>query len=70
MSLFAVLDSNNMVINTIIADTKEIAETATGATCIEFNETNPTGFGYVWDGETFNITTEEIKQEENDGTLR
>lgn len=35
MAKFAVLDGNN-VINTIIADSKEIAEQITNKTCIEF----------------------------------
>jgi hypothetical protein len=54
MKTFAVLNNENVVINTIVADTLEIAETATGAVCIEFDETNPTGFGQIWDGEKFN----------------
>lgn len=35
MAYFAVLDGEN-VINTIVADSKEIAEEITGKTCIEF----------------------------------
>lgn len=35
MAYFAVLDGEN-VINTIVADSKEIAEEITGKTCVEF----------------------------------
>lgn len=52
MKNFAVLD-NNTVVNTIVADTKEIAEQVTNATCIEYNEANPAGIGYHYDGEMF-----------------
>ncbi|ANH49265.1 hypothetical protein uvFWCGRAMDCOMC403_01 [Freshwater phage uvFW-CGR-AMD-COM-C403] len=71
MSLFAVLDLNNIVMNTIVADTKEIAESATSTTCIEFNETNPVGVGWAWDGTSFimpiveEIIEEQITTEEN-----
>lgn len=42
---------NNIVINTIIADTKEIAEGVTGLTCIEFFI--PPVPGDQFDGEKF-----------------
>jgi hypothetical protein len=52
MKNFAVLD-NDVVINTIVADTKEIAEQITNAICIEYDRTNPAGIGYQFDGTTF-----------------
>jgi len=38
MANFAVLDGEN-VLNTIVADSKAIAEEVTGKTCVEFSET-------------------------------
>ena len=48
MATFAVL-SGGVVSNVIIVDTKETAEYITGATCIEYNETNPAGIGHTYD---------------------
>jgi hypothetical protein len=52
MANYAVLDENNVVINVIVADTKEIAETATERVCIELPPLNH-GVGDTWDGEKF-----------------
>ena len=52
MKTFAVM-SGNSVINIIVADTKEVAEEATNATCIEFNEINSASIGWQHDGEKF-----------------
>lgn len=38
MAHFAVLDSNDKVVNIIIAETKEIAEQFTGKVCIEYTQ--------------------------------
>lgn len=45
MAKFAVIDGNK-VLNTIVADSKEIAEQVTGYTCIEFTSepAEPNGF--------------------------
>lgn len=45
---FAVIE-NNVVINTVVADSVEIAETITGATCVEYTDENVAhiGLGYV-----------------------
>ena len=47
MSIFAVIDEG-VVTNIIVADTKEIAEEATGKTCVESTESNTAyiGLGY------------------------
>lgn len=45
----AVLDSKNIVINTIVADSIEIAEQVTGETCVEFDDTNPAIIGEKYD---------------------
>ena len=39
--------------NIIVADTKEVAEAVTNATCIEYTESNPAGIGWTWDGKKF-----------------
>jgi hypothetical protein len=49
---FAVI-GNNVVTNIIVADSKEIAEQVTNATCIEYSEANPAGIGWTYDGTTF-----------------
>ena len=53
MTTFAVM-SGNFVSNVIVADSKEIAEEATGAVCIEYDEINQAGLGWSHDGEKFN----------------
>lgn len=57
MSTFAHI-SNSIVVNVIVADTKEIAETITGETCIEYTEDSPVGIGWVYDGKTINPPAE------------
>jgi len=52
MSNFAVIE-NNLVINTIVADSKEIAEDITGKQCVEYTQENPACIGLGYDGVTF-----------------
>lgn len=52
MATYAIVE-NNLVTNVIIADTVEIAEQVTGKTCIEYNESNPAGIGWTYDGKKF-----------------
>lgn len=52
MATFAVIESNK-VTNVIVADTKEVAETVTGLTCIEYTEENPAGIGWTYNGSAF-----------------
>jgi len=52
MATWAVL-SGNSVVNIIVADTKEVAEAVTNATCIEYTNENPAGIGWTWDGKNF-----------------
>jgi hypothetical protein len=40
MSNYAVLDDNSLVINVIVAESKTIAESVTGQTCIEYSHDN------------------------------
>lgn len=58
MAKFAIVQ-NNLVTNIIVADTKEIAEQVTNATCIEFSIQNPAGIGWTWDGTEFVPIAEE-----------
>jgi hypothetical protein len=53
MTIFAVLDNNNNVTNTIVADSLEIAEQATNSTCIEIIEGTPVSAGSIWNGVNF-----------------
>lgn len=52
MANFAVIESGK-VVNTIVADSKAIAEEVTGKTCIEFTSENPAVIGLGYDGTTF-----------------
>jgi hypothetical protein len=52
MATFAVL-VNSVVSNIIVADSKEIAEEATSATCIEYTEIDTVNIGWTWDGTKF-----------------
>lgn len=47
MTTFAVI-SNNQVTNTIDAPSLEVAEEATGQTCIEYTAENPAGIGWTY----------------------
>jgi hypothetical protein len=64
MANYAVIQ-NGIVTNIIVADTKEIAETVTGLTCIE-NENLPgtLGIGWSYDGTTFTAPVIELPTEE------
>jgi hypothetical protein len=48
MANYAVID-NGTVINTIVADSLEVAQEVTGQTCIEYTEENPLGVNWSWD---------------------
>lgn len=49
---FAIL-SGNQVTNIIVADSKEVAEQITNATCVEYTDENPAHIGLGYDGTTF-----------------
>lgn len=68
MANFAVINGNK-VENIIVADSKEIAEEATGLTCIEYTVEAPAHIGLGWDETTgFEqpavVVVEEEKSEE------
>ena len=52
MANYAVIE-NNIVVNVIVADTKEIAEEVTGLTCAETTSGNIAHIGLGFDGTTF-----------------
>jgi hypothetical protein len=58
MAIYAVLNGNN-VENIIVADSLEIAETVTKKTCIEYDDSNPAGIGWSYDGTKFIAPTTE-----------
>jgi len=58
MATYAVL-SDNIVQNIIVAGSLEIAETVTEKTCIEYNDSNPAGIGWTYDGKKFVAPTTE-----------
>ena len=52
MANFAVVE-DGIVLNIIIADSKEIAESLVEKTCIEYTEDNVAFIGLSWDGTRF-----------------
>jgi hypothetical protein len=53
MAEYAVIE-NGIVVNTIIAENKEVAEMITQKTCIEFSvEAGEAGVGWAYNGTTF-----------------
>jgi len=52
MPNFAVIE-NSIVINTIVAESKVIAEEVTGKTCVEYTENEYPRIGLGYDGTTF-----------------
>ena len=52
MANFAVIEDGK-VLNTILANSKAIAEEVTGKTCIEFTTENPACIGLGYDATTF-----------------
>jgi hypothetical protein len=69
MKNFAVIDSDNTIINLIIAESIEIAEGLTGKTCIEY-DLDETLLDLTWsfDGENF-IAPEPVEQIPNDEVI-
>lgn len=55
MATFAVL-SGSTVSNVVVADTVEVAELVTSATCVEYTEANPAGIGWTYNAETGSFT--------------
>jgi hypothetical protein len=63
MATFAVIQ-NNKVINIIDAPSLEVAQEATGQTCIEYTAENPAGIGYTYtDGVFTALVIEETPAE-------
>jgi len=52
MKTFAVVNGST-VSNVIVCDSKEVAESVTGQTCIEYTEESPAGIGWSYDGSVF-----------------
>jgi hypothetical protein len=62
MANFAVLNEENEIINVIVADTLEIATTATNANCVELPPTE-FGIGDLYDGTQFIKAPEPVVEE-------
>lgn len=52
MANFAIIEDGK-VTNTILAESKAIAEEVTGKTCVEYTDSNPACIGLGYDGTTF-----------------
>jgi hypothetical protein len=61
MKNFAVI-SGLSVVNVITAEDLESAELATKATCVEYNEENPAGIGWTYDGKNFIAPVENVEE--------
>jgi len=58
MANFAIIEDRK-VTNTILADSKAIAEEVTGKICVEFTQSNPACIGLGYDGTTFEQPAQE-----------
>ena len=67
MANFAVIEDKK-VINTILADSKAIAEEVTGKTCVEYTSENPACIGLGYDGTTFEQPAPTVVSEEEQPT--
>ena len=63
MANYAVI-KDGLVTNVIVAESKEIAESVSGATCVEYTEENPAGIGWSYDGTSFAAPVVEEPAEE------
>lgn len=61
---FAVIE-NGIVENTIVADSKEIAEQLTGKTCVAYTSTNAAHIGYGYNNSIFEQPVFEDLTEDN-----
>ena len=52
MSTYAEINTNNIVINVIVADAEFVA-TQTDKTYVEYTDENPAGIGFTWNGTEF-----------------
>jgi hypothetical protein len=52
MNNYAIIE-NQKVTNTIICESKILAEKITGKICVEYTETNPAVIGLGYDGQVF-----------------
>ena len=51
MATYAEIDTENIVVNCIVADAEFVA-TQTDKTYVEYDDTNPAGIGYTYDPDT------------------
>jgi hypothetical protein len=63
MTNFAVIE-DGVVENVIVADSKEVAESATNQTCVEYSEGSSVGIGWSYDGTNFSAPVIETPTEE------
>ena len=53
MTHFAVINEKNYVETLVVCESKEIAESVTGKTCIEYTKESPAWIGSYWTGSIF-----------------
>jgi hypothetical protein len=63
MANFAVI-KDGKVENLIVSESKDVAEEATGLTCVEYTDVNPAFIGLGYDGTTFEQPIVEEPEEE------
>jgi hypothetical protein len=63
MANYAIIEDGK-VTNTILAESKAIAEEVTGKTCVEFTDANPACIGLGYDGTTFEQPAQEEESTE------
>jgi len=64
MATYAELNTENIVVNCIVADAEFIA-TQTDKTYVEYDNTNPAGIGYTYDPDTGLFTPPPAPQPES-----
>jgi hypothetical protein len=63
MATYSVLDAN-VVVNIILANSKEEAESITGKECIEFTSDKLGVIGATWNGESYTLPPSQFNIEE------
>jgi hypothetical protein len=62
MAKYAVINENNIVINTILADSQSIAELVSGNICVEYTDNTPVGIGWTYKDGIFSEPVVEEKK--------
>lgn len=62
MSKFFAVIQDNIVVNTIVADTLAIAQDVTGLSCVEYSEDDTPQIGFGYDGTVFEQPAPDVEE--------